>query len=355
MAFAKNKRWLLIFAGISALPLGCSYSVPMAGRSRVTPSYATVKSVNAPPDVKVTAASRGGATSRQAASSSKVIPVSYQSASNYVTVQKGDTVYALARRHNVPIRSLIETNRLRPPFLLSPGQKLSLPPSSTHVVQKGETIYSISRKYSVDMSSLARQNSIPWPYSIYPGQALNLPGSIVAPKKQTVAAKQAAASKKTKTSAKSQKKTTQTKKKTTARKSNVRLPEPPSRSKGKFAWPLRGTIITKFGSAGAGRHNDGINIKVPEGTSVKAAENGIVAYAGNELKGFGNLLLVKHADGWMTAYAHNKEFLVKRGQTVKKGEVMAKAGKTGNAKEPQLHFEVRRGTKAVDPMLYLEK
>ena len=113
--------------------------------------------------------------------------------------------------------------------------------------------------------------------------------------------------------------------------------------------------MNKFGSAGGGRHNDGINIKVAEGTFVRAAENGVVAYAGNELKGFGKLLLVKHADGWITAYAHNKEFLVKRGDTVKRGQPMAKAGKTGNAKEPQLHFEIRRGTKAVDPMTYLEK
>ena len=113
--------------------------------------------------------------------------------------------------------------------------------------------------------------------------------------------------------------------------------------------------MTKFGSAGAGRHNDGINIKVNEGVSVRAAENGVVAYAGNELKGFGNLLLIKHADGWITAYAHNSKILAKRGETVVRGQPIAKAGKTGNAKEAQLHFEIRKGTKAVDPLAYMEK
>lgn len=286
---------------------------------------------------------------------------------SFVTVQKGDTVYALSRRHNVPTRSLIEINRLKAPFILQKGQRIQLPPPSIHTVQKGETIYSISRRYSVDMSLLARQNNLAQPYSIFPGQYLKLPGSIVEPQERWIASQTKAPAKKGASTAKSTstaKKTTDKKtattgkggpqKKTATRKSSVRLPDPPSRTKGKFAWPVKGTVMTNFGAAGAGRHNDGINIKVAEGASVLAAENGVVAYAGNELKGFGNLLLVKHADGWMTAYAHNKEFLVKRGDTVKRGQPMAKAGKTGNAKEPQLHFEIRRGTKAVDPMAYLE-
>lgn len=270
---------------------------------------------------------------------------------SFVTVKKGDTVYSLSRRHNVPIRSLIETNGLSAPFLLSPGQRLKLPPASVHVVRKGDTIYSISRRYNVDMSLLARQNRLKEPYSIYEGQFLKLPGSIVEKPAAQVAVRSAAVKTPAKTAAKaSAKKTTPA-----TKKNAVRLPPAPNRSQSKFAWPVDGKIMTKFGAAGAGRHNDGVNIKVAEGTAVRAAENGVVAYAGNELKGFGNLLLIKHADGWITAYAHNKQLLVKRGQTVRRGQPVAKAGKTGGAKESQLHFEIRKGTKAVDPLLYLER
>ena len=237
------------------------------------------------------------------------------------------------------------------PFLLSPGQRLKLPPASVHVVRKGDTIYSISRRYNVDMSLLARQNKLKEPYSIYEGQFLKLPGSIVEKPAAQVAVRSAAVKTPAKTAAKaSAKKTTPA-----TKKNAVRLPPAPNRSQSKFAWPVDGKIMTKFGAAGAGRHNDGVNIKVAEGTAVRAAENGVVAYAGNELKGFGNLLLIKHADGWITAYAHNKQLLVKRGQTVRRGQPVAKAGKTGGAKESQLHFEIRKGTKAVDPLLYLER
>ena len=273
---------------------------------------------------------------------------------SFITVHKGDTVYSLSRRYNVPIRSMIEVNNLKPPFILSKGARLRLPAPSVHIVQKGDTIYSISRRYNVDMSVLTRTNNLYAPYSIYLGQILKLPGSVVEPTEHWISLKKRPTQTAVRNTAKSAPKQTKTGRKST-RKTAVRLPPPPDRAKAKFAWPVNGTVMNKFGSAGGGRHNDGINIKVAEGTFVRAAENGVVAYAGNELKGFGNLLLVKHADGWITAYAHNKEFLVKRGDTVKRGQPMAKAGKTGNAKEPQLHFEIRRGTKAVDPMTYLEK
>ena len=269
----------------------------------------------------------------------------------FVTVYKGDTVYSLSRKHNVPTRALIETNNLKAPFLLSPGQRLKLPPASIHVVQKGDTIYSISRRYNVDMSLLARQNQLKTPYNIYEGQFLKLPGSIVEYKETQVASLKAPV----KDSNRTDKKTTARQAKQNSKKNSVRLPAPPTRSNAKFAWPVEGKVVTKFGAAGAGRHNDGINIKVNEGVSVRAAENGVVAYAGNELKGFGNLLLIKHADGWITAYAHNSQILAKRGETVMRGQPVAKAGRTGNAKEPQLHFEIRKGTKAVDPLAYMEK
>ena len=117
-----------------------------------------------------------------------------------------------------------------------------------------------------------------------------------------------------------------------------------------FRWPVKGRVIAGFGPKPNGQQNDGINLAVPEGTPVKAAEDGVVAYAGNELKGYGNLVLVRHPNGYVTAYAHAKELLVKRGDQVKRGQVIANSGQTGNVDTPQLHFEVRKGPAPLDPM-----
>jgi murein DD-endopeptidase MepM/ murein hydrolase activator NlpD len=131
-------------------------------------------------------------------------------------------------------------------------------------------------------------------------------------------------------------------------------PEVPPLSSDKFLWPLSaGKIVLGYGTTPTGQQNDGVNIAAAEGSPVRAAENGVVAYAGNELQGFGNLLLLRHADGWMTAYAHNDTLLVKRGDKVERGQIVARVGKTGNVTEPQLHFELRRGTRALDPLPYL--
>jgi murein DD-endopeptidase MepM/ murein hydrolase activator NlpD len=120
-----------------------------------------------------------------------------------------------------------------------------------------------------------------------------------------------------------------------------------------FRWPVRGRVIAGFGPKPTGQQNDGINIAVPEGTPVKASEDGVVAYAGNELKGYGNLVLVRHPNGHVTAYAHASELLVKRGDNVKRGQVIAKSGQTGSVSSPQLHFEIRKGATPVDPMQFL--
>jgi murein DD-endopeptidase MepM/ murein hydrolase activator NlpD len=118
-----------------------------------------------------------------------------------------------------------------------------------------------------------------------------------------------------------------------------------------FRWPARGRIIQSFKGGSGG--NDGINIAVPEGTSVKAAEGGVVAYAGSELKGYGNLVLIRHPNGFVSAYANNGEIDVKRGETVKRGQQIAKSGQSGNVSSPQLHFELRKGSTPVDPTQYL--
>lgn len=242
-----------------------------------------------------------------------------------VTVARGDTVYALGRRYGATPRAIIQTNKLRAPFTLRPGQRLRIPAARIHVVRAGETSYGISRHYGVDLAVLTRSNGIRPPYTLAIGQELKIPGRAVG----TAAAKPAPA----------------------APPSSA----PPPRSGSGFAWPADGPVISRFGPKPGGLHNDGINIKVPRGASVKAADAGIVAYAGDELEGFGNLILLRHAGGWVTAYAHNDRILVRRGERVERGQVVARAGTTGNAIEPQLHFEIRKGVRAVDPLRYLNR
>ncbi|MEX0698052.1 MAG: M23 family metallopeptidase, partial [Dongiaceae bacterium] len=140
---------------------------------------------------------------------------------------------------------------------------------------------------------------------------------------------------------------------TTAPEIPAAIPQPPALSGGKFLWPVNGKIVSRFGATDGGLHNDGLNIAAPQGTPVRAAENGVVAYSGNELRGFGNLLLIRHADGWMSAYAHNDALLVQRGDRVARGQTIARVGRTGNVATPQLHFELRRGAGPVDPLPHL--
>jgi murein DD-endopeptidase MepM/ murein hydrolase activator NlpD len=135
-----------------------------------------------------------------------------------------------------------------------------------------------------------------------------------------------------------------------AAKAPVQEPEQTASVSGDFRWPARGRVIAGFGANGG---NEGINIAVPEGTPVKAAEAGTVTYAGSEVKGYGNLVLVKHENGYVSAYAHNGSLNVKRGEQVKRGQVIATSGQTGNVTSPQLHFEIRKGAQPVDPMKHL--
>jgi murein DD-endopeptidase MepM/ murein hydrolase activator NlpD len=134
--------------------------------------------------------------------------------------------------------------------------------------------------------------------------------------------------------------------------SAVKTAEPAGKV-GEFRWPVRGRVIAGFGPKPNGLQNDGINLAVPEGTPVKAAEDGVVAYAGNELKGYGNLVLLRHSNGFVTAYAHASEILVKKGDVIKRGQTIAKSGQTGSVTAPQLHFEIRKGSTPVDPAQYL--
>ena len=122
-----------------------------------------------------------------------------------------------------------------------------------------------------------------------------------------------------------------------------------------FRWPVRGRIIASFGTKANGEKNDGINFAVPEGTSVKAAEDGVVIYAGNELKSYGNLVLIRHKDGWVSAYAHNRSINVKRGEAIRRGQIVAEAGMSGSVTSPQVHFELRKGATPVNPLDHLSE
>lgn len=272
---------------------------------------------------------------------------------NEIIVQKGDTLYGLSKRHQVPLQSLIRQNNIKAPFTLLAGQRLRLPRSKTHQVARGDTLYSLSQRYGTDLYSLARLNNLTPPYRLKVGQHLRLPtkdqsttstvakGSEQPPSKATAAA----------TITPPQKPNPRVKPKTQITKNT--LAKPPSRTGSQFAWPLQGKIISKYGTKKGGLHNDGINIAAPLGTPVKAAESGIVAYSGNELRGFGNMILVKHQGGWITAYAHTESISVKRGDTVRKGQQIATVGKTGSVTSPQLHFEIRQKMAPVNPITYL--
>jgi len=273
-------------------------------------------------------------------------------------VRKGDSVYAVSKKFNVPTRTIIEMNDLEPPYILKIGQRLVIAQAASpdhHRVRKGDTLYSISRKYKVSVSALAKRNRVKAPYRLDVGQRLDLPfARKVAHAKRSKSKK--GVKKKTRKSKAHAKKTGKKKKKRSTRLARKQKElRPPPRSSSRFLWPVRGKVISKFGSKGKGLHNDGVNIAAAAGSPVRAAENGVVAYDGNELGGFGNLVLIKHSGNFVTAYAHNASLLVRRGQKVRRGQTIAKVGRTGAVGRPQLHFEIRKGRKPVNPLRYLSR
>jgi murein DD-endopeptidase MepM/ murein hydrolase activator NlpD len=313
----------------------------------------------------------------------------------FYRVKEGESLYGVSRKLDVSIRSLIDANDLAPPFGLQTGQRLVIVAPRGHVVEAGDTVYGISRRYRVALTELVRLNRIAAPYRIVPGQRLILPATagretLVAvatpagtgptpveppqvppprPPRSTPGPSVAAPPRKPERIAEPEIADPEIAEPGIAEPrmaeprianptiagpeasapQSAAIPQPPPRKGGKFLWPVKGKVVLGFGPKSGGLHNDGINIAAARGTPVRAAENGVVAYIGNQLRGFGNLLLIKHSDGWMTAYAHAETLLVRRGQTVRRGQAVARVGSTGNVSRPQLHFEVRKGTRAVDP------
>jgi len=246
-----------------------------------------------------------------------------------VIVEKGDTLYSISKRYRVSLRDLIDANDLKPPYILSIGQRIVIPGIDTHTVRKGETAYGVSRLYDVDLTSLLKTNHIGPPYTLLVGQKLALPPKVYGGDEDAKPVAQ------------------------TDPKVKKAIGTPPPRTGKGFAWPVRGRVVSRFGAKSDGLHNDGINIRVDKGAPVRAADNGVVVYAGSGLKGYGKLVLIRHAGGWITAYAHNDQLLVDRGQSVTSGQIIARAGSTGSVSTPQLHFEIRKGANAVDPQRFL--
>jgi murein DD-endopeptidase MepM/ murein hydrolase activator NlpD len=463
-----------------------------------------------------------------------------QAKASYI-VNRGDTVYSVSQRYNVPVRALIEANRLEAPYVLLVGQRVEIPSGRIHTVAKGETLNGVARRYGVDVATLVRTNQLQAPYLLKIGQTLNIPAGVAASNGQVAAASQplvssappqpvpatgkvevtplaapvpvksatggtapapltgtsptaspsappAAAASPVQTAAvpsassggaapaspaltpapaagpavPAPQSPSQTPPQTSvapvpqggqqgtvsaapqtqpvppakpaapvqpvpspqtvaavppspsvpaadpaktgagiaeppkpapapvplkpepAKQADppsaapvpltepatpvpinepapppakpaaaAALPVPPARGGRSFQWPVVGRVIASYGETGQGLRNDGINILANKGSPIRAAENGVVVYAGDEIKGFGNLLLIRHADGFTTAYAHADSLLVNRGDTVRRGQVIARVGQTGNVTQPQLHFEIRKGTQAVDPQEYL--
>jgi murein DD-endopeptidase MepM/ murein hydrolase activator NlpD len=305
-----------------------------------------------------------------------------------IIVGTADTLDTLSRRYNVSPAAILQANGYKGPRVLSPGQQLIIPrqtaavapalaaPASkavaaaptVHVVNHGDTLLSVARRNHVPVAELAKANGLEPSAKIRLGTKLTVPGAktaAVAPAAQPApvaaaaqpvavspapAAKMAAAAGGPQQSARLAQ--------ATAAADDVAAATPAKASEATgalptFRWPVRGKVITSYGAKTNGKSNDGINLAVPEGTPVKAAEDGVVAYSGNELKGYGNLVLVRHSNGYVTAYAHASELMVKRGDTIKRGQIIAKSGQSGEVGSPQLHFEIRKGSSPVDPLQFL--
>ncbi len=289
--------------------------------------------------------SKNNSTSKEKNRASKqksATVASSKSKNHQVEVGSGDTVYSVSKKYQVTVHDLIKQNDLNPPYNLRPGAKLAIPSPNYYEVKSGDTLYGISRAHNMKIDNLIEMNDLKAPYSVKVGQKLRI---------AKFENKASVAETEKKPLQKAQKKDFHL-------ANSEKKPEPGFIEKtldklNHFSWPLRGTVVSKFGPKPGGLYNDGINIKAREGAEVKAAEDGVIAYVGNELKGYGNLVIIKHSGGWITAYAHLEKFAVKRGQKISKGGVIGTVGTTGNVHSPQLYFGLRKGRDAVNPENYL--
>ncbi|MEH6404037.1 MAG: LysM peptidoglycan-binding domain-containing M23 family metallopeptidase [Sneathiella sp.] len=319
-----------------------------------------------------------------------------------MTVMTGDTLSKIAERYDVPTPSVIALNGSVPPYTIRPGQQVKIPHFKIHSVRAGETLYAISRVYNVETGNVAHFNRLVAPYSLRPGNILKIPQNgggetlvastrmgtwkpeqripqlereqlVLTPPKATRTNKDLKVIAPSPPKAQEKSAAAVIKKKPAKPlvildgtpiamadlpplpKNRYSIKQPPLRSGKSFDWPVKGKVLSAYGRKKNGFHNDGINIKVKSGTPVKAAENGVVSYVGNEMRSFGNLILISHSDGYVTTYGHNEEILVQKGDLVRRGDMIARAGATGDVAIAQLHFEIRKEGTAVNPKRLLAR
>ena len=289
-----------------------------------------------------------------------------------VIVRPGESVFEVAERVRTPIRAIIDLNNLQPPYDVTPGSVLKIPPPVVYTVRAGDTLIGVGRRFSIDPRSLANLNDIQLETALRPGQRLALP-SLVKDKGPTLAATSTlvtapslpatgAPVRQVATTAGSLRpvlsKPTSVPSSSTAPAAVKAPPKPapvadtdsdagPSTAevaaagKGKFVWPVKGDILSSYGPKGPGQRNDGINIAANTGDPVKAAAAGQVVYAGNSVPGFGNLVVIKHEDGWTSLYGNLGKMSVKIRSQVTQGQEIGTAGTSGAVDRPQVHFELR--------------
>ncbi|MFA6033972.1 MAG: M23 family metallopeptidase [Myxococcota bacterium] len=229
-----------------------------------------------------------------------------------------------------------------------------------HTVRKGDTLYRISRAYGVPLQLLAEENDVDDTSRLAVGEKLFIPGAarpVVVP--DTIKDPPPKPARQTKPVKKPEQKPAV---KQPPRDTTVAVITPkdddgdetkPRLYMGRFIWPVKGVVVSRFGVRNGTRHQ-GIDISAPTGTAVVAAADGKVIYSDNKLRGYGNLILIRHSDGFISVYAHNSINAVKEGDTVRRGQRIAAVGATGNAEGPHLHFEIREGSKARNPMFFLQ-
>jgi murein DD-endopeptidase MepM/ murein hydrolase activator NlpD len=349
-----RRRWrlaLIVVAG--GLTAACSTYRPLDGGSKVP--WAKVG------EVPVHTASAASTSVAKAAPAAASLPA------NCYVVQRGDQLGGLASSLGVSVRALAEANQLKAPYVIYAGQVLRIPegapaaapeeqqvavpadvqvaqlddgqiadvasavspaaapptpPSDHYLVRRGDTLWAIAHQVDVPLVQLVAANQIHSPYDVFAGQKLWIPrpdssSAQTAPAARAVAHRHGT--------------------------------EPPPLSGRGFLWPVNGKVIGDFGRIKEGQRRDGIDIAARDGAPVLAAEDGLVAYAGEGVHGYGRLILLRHGDGYISTYAHNAALLVEAGDLVERGQVIARVGSTGDAPRSMLHFELRKGRKPIDP------
>lgn len=276
-------------------------------------------------------------------------------------VQPGDTLRGIANKTGAGSHMIADLNGLVDPYIIRVGQKLTIPSGRYHQVNSGETGIAIARAYGAPWKEVVRLNNLEEPFILRVGQKILLPAGLPA-NPDSLSIEQRAQAFDLDIDdivTGSQPATTETEVAAVEPSDWRKTIEPnrpiatPTGFAGQFSWPVEGKLLSSFGSKGGGKVNDGLNIGVPQGTPIRASADGVIAYSGDEIGVFGGLVLINHGSGWVTAYGHADKLNVTRGQKVKAGDVIGLAGESGYVNEPQLHFEIRKNRKPVNPVNHL--